>query len=53
MCTLNAKMDDRVVNRMRPLFDGDNAMNVWIETVLHKAMMEYADAAESRKRRGI
>lgn len=53
MCTLNVKMDDRVVNRMRPLFDGDNAMNVWIETVLHKAMMEYADAAESRKRRGI
>lgn len=48
MCTLNVKMDDRVVNRMRPLFDGDKAMNRWIETVLHKAMVEYADAAESR-----
>jgi len=53
MCTLNVKMDDRVVNRMRPLFDGDKAMNRWIETVLHKAMVEYADAAESRNRRGI
>lgn len=51
MCTLNVKMDDRVVNRMIPLFDGDKAMNRWIETVLHKAMVEYADEIESRNRK--
>ena len=53
MCTLNVKMDDQVVNRMRPLFDGDKAMNVWIETVLHKAMVEYADEVESRNMKEI
>ena len=53
MCTLNVKMDDRVVNRMKPLFDGDKAMNRWIETVLHRAMVEYADEAETRNRNGI
>ncbi len=51
MCTLNVKMDDWVVNRMRPLFDGDKAMNMWIETVLHKAMVDYADEVESRNRK--
>lgn len=51
MCTLNVKMDDQVVNRMRPLFDGDKAMNKWIETVLHKAMVEYADELESTERK--
>ena len=53
MCTLNVKMDDGVVNRMKPLFDGDKAMNRWIETVLHRAMVEYADEAEARNRNGI
>ncbi|MCR5574445.1 MAG: hypothetical protein K6F78_06450 [Bacteroidaceae bacterium] len=53
MCTLNVKMDDQIVNRMRPLFDGDKAMNVWIETVLHKAMVEYADEVESRNMKEI
>lgn len=53
MCTLSVKMDDRVVNRMRTLFDGDKAMNMWIETVLHKAMVEYADEVESRNMKGI
>lgn len=51
VCTLNVKMDDRVVNRMRPLFDGDKAMNRWIETVLYKAMVEYADEVEARNMR--
>ena len=46
MCTLNVKMDDQVVNRMKSLFDGDKAMNRWIETVLHKAMVEYAEQYE-------
>ena len=53
MCMLNVKIDDRVVNRMRPLFDGDTAMNMWIETVLYKAMVEYADEVESRNMKGI
>ena len=51
MCTLNVKMDDRVVNRMKPLFDGDKAMNRWIEAVLHRAMVEYADEAEAKAER--
>jgi len=53
MCMLNVKIDDRVVNRMRPLFDGDTAMNMWIETVLYKAMVEYADEVESRNMKGV
>ena len=53
MCTLNVKMDDQVVNRMKSLFDGEKAMNRWIETVLHKAMVEYADEAEAKAKKGI
>jgi hypothetical protein len=39
-------MDDKVVNRLKPLFDGDGALNRWIESVLHKAMEEYAEQYE-------
>ena len=53
MCTLNVKMDDQVVNRMKSLFDGEKAMNRWIETVLHKAMVEYADEAEAKAKKRI
>ncbi len=53
MCTLNVKMDDQVENRMKSLFDGEKAMNRWIETVLHKAMVEYADEAEAKAKKGI
>ncbi len=46
MCTLSVRMDDKVIDRVKPLFDGDKAMNKWIETVLHKAMEEYAEQYE-------
>jgi hypothetical protein len=46
MCTLSVRMDDNVIDRVKPLFGGDKAMNKWIETVLHKAMEEYADQYE-------
>ena len=42
MCTLSVRMDDQVIDRVKPLFDGDSAMNRWIEMVLRKAMLEYA-----------
>lgn len=48
MCTLSVKMDDKVIDRVKPLFGGDKAMNRWIETVLHKALEEYADLYESK-----
>ena len=46
MCTLSVRMDDKVLDRVKPLFGGDKAMNKWIETVLHKAMEEYAEQYE-------
>ena len=46
MCTLSVRMDDKVIARVKPLFGGDKAMNKWIETVLHKAMEEYAEQYE-------
>ena len=46
MCTLSVRMDDKVIDRVKPLFGGDKAMNKWIETVLHKAMEEYAEQYE-------
>lgn len=36
-----------MLNRIRPLFDSDKAMNKGIETVLYKAMVEYADESVS------
>lgn len=43
MCTLSVKMDDQVMARFKPLFDGDLAMNRWIEIVLRKAMLDYME----------
>lgn len=43
MCTLSIKIDDQVVDRFKPLFDGDSAMNRWIEIVLRKAMLDYME----------
>jgi len=47
MCTYNVKIDDSVVDRVRPHFDGDASMQSWIEEVLKKAMMDYAERLES------
>lgn len=51
MCTLSVRMDDKVMNQVKPLFDDDNSMNHWIETVLLNAMLEFAAQHEDRKKR--
>ena len=51
MCTLSVSMDDKVINRVKPLFDGDKAMQKWIEMVLHRALEEYADQFVAQEER--
>ena len=41
MCTYNVKIDDQVLEQAKPLFDGDSAMQAWLEDTLHKALLEY------------
>ena len=48
MCTLSIKLDDKILNRVKPHFNGDGALNDWIESVLHSALEEYAEQFESQ-----
>ena len=42
MCTYNVKIEDEVMEMVKPHFDGDAALRVWIERQLEKVMREYA-----------
>lgn len=48
MCTLNVRIDDKVMARVKPHFTGDHAMQLWIEEVLKRAMEDYAEERESQ-----
>lgn len=47
MCTLNVRIDDKVMRRVKPHFTGDHDMQLWIETILEQAMKDYAEEQES------
>ncbi len=49
MCTIEVKMDDAVMNRIKPHFAADRDMMSWMENVLKKAMIEYAEEVESKE----
>ena len=42
MCTYNVKIEDEVMEMVKPHFDGDAALRIWIERQLEKVMKEYA-----------
>ena len=48
MCTLNVKMDDKVLELVKPHFSGDEAMLLWIEKQLHLILKEYAKQFERK-----
>ena len=48
MCTYNVKIEDSVVERVKPHFSDDDAMKAWIEKVLEKAMEEFAEKSETK-----
>ena len=49
MCTVEIKMDDAVMNRIKPHFAADQDMMLWIEKKKKKAMIEYAEEVESKE----
>ena len=53
MCTYNVKIEDRVVERVKPHFSGDKALKVWIEKVLKKAMEDFAEQSEAKIRKDM
>ncbi len=50
MCTYNIRLDDAVLQRVRPLFNGEEAMQMWIEKQLHKALIAYTNQVERKER---
>lgn len=42
MCTYNVRIEDAVLEEVKPHFAGDAAMQLWIEDVLRQALMSYA-----------
>ena len=49
MCTLNIRIDDKVMDRVKPHFTGDHAMQLWMEKVLKQVLEDYAEELECRK----
>lgn len=49
MCVYSVKIDDAVVRRAMPHFKGADAMQLWIEQQLQKALVEYASQFEKRE----
>lgn len=41
MCTYHVRIDDAVLEQVKPHFSGDAAMQSWIEGVLHHALLDY------------
>lgn len=48
MCLYNVRIDDKVMNRVRPYFKGEDAMQLWIEQQLQKVLVDYADQLEEK-----
>lgn len=42
MCTFSVKIDDAVVEMMRPHFQGDEALRTWVEKQIYRTMRDYA-----------
>ena len=49
MCIYSVKIDDAVMRRARPHFKGTDAMQLWIEQQLQKALIDYASQFEKQK----
>jgi hypothetical protein len=42
MCTGNIKINDEVMEMVRPHFEGDKELWAWVENVVDQAMKDYA-----------
>lgn len=49
MCTYNVRIDDAVMERAKPHFRGDDAMQLWIEKQLQKMLVDYVSHLEHNK----
>jgi hypothetical protein len=49
MCIYNVRIDDAVLERVKPHFKGTDAMQLWIEQQLQKALFDYASQFEENK----
>ena len=53
MCLYNVRIDDKVMNRVRPHFKGEDAMQLWIEQQLQKVLVDYAYHIEKQQKEKI
>ena len=53
MCTYNVRLDDAVLEKARPHFNGEEAMQMWIEKQLHKALIAYTNQVEKEERLNV
>ena len=52
MCRYSLAIDDALMEEVKPHIDNDVAVQAWLEEMLHKALLSYAErfASESRNR---
>ena len=43
MCTYSVRINDNVMNRLRPHFNGEKAMQLWIEKLLQRVLVSYTE----------
>ncbi len=43
MCTYNVSVDDYVIEQVRPHFASDTDIQIWIEGILHRALLDYVN----------
>ena len=49
MYTYNIRIDDAIVSRAKKIFGGEKAMQIWIEDVLNKALLNYTSQVSKPK----
>lgn len=50
MCIYNVRIDDGVLERVKPHFSGTDAMRLWIERQLHRALVDYANRFDENEK---
>ena len=51
MCVVSVRMDDKAFERLKPCFNGDLALQAWLEKAMYKAVVDYTEEFESKEER--
>lgn len=53
MCTYNVRIDDTILERVKPYFKGADEMQLWIEQQLQQVLIAYTNQVEQKERYNV